>query len=370
MRNKVNHYLDKAVECPVCHRTFRNAGGLSGHLQFVHSVKPTKLGSLEGPDDISGLKEEVEMLQLLKRKRALEDPPPAAHYPEISELVGAGQLAPEVKTQLQSKMLGITQPAASESLLAQLVKNPQSIDYLVKAAKGIMGVQEHTSGGFGALGQLARDIGVPPVELLRSLFGNDKKVPDGTKVYGLDVGNLPTELAVELIREEREDRRAAKGEKRQDAMIEQFGKVIEVYLGERGKDGGHVISQKAPAQEEAFTCECGESIGYAPGATTFTCPKCSTVYVEEVSKPAQAPKTLTARPLSPEGKELPSSNLSANPEATMICSCGQSLDVTGLDLLSTISCPVCGELSKVTSPDVPVPVRALNKEEVRRFQNG
>lgn len=107
------------VVCELCGKEFKTRSGLGGHMRFYHGTRDSEeqsnIRSLEQPAPVISpspsnreLREAVERARL-QSELAKFGVTPQQPLADISQQMGAGELDPTIKQQLQSRMF-TTQP--------------------------------------------------------------------------------------------------------------------------------------------------------------------------------------------------------------------------------------------------------------------
>lgn len=320
----MKQYSQSEIVCPECNRSFKSPQGLHGHLRWVHGISAEK-GTLAGhygeSSDVQELHERVEELKLRRRQKELErdiardDGKGSAD--DLSQAVGLGNLADPVKEKLQSRAFGIEE---RKDWVGSLLSNPSGIREIVGAIRYVLGSdQKHAS----TISELASELGLSAPDLMQRLWSNNSKsMPSGTAIGGIDVSGLPAEVAVELVKEARQDAR----DKERIALFANLVEEIPRILDLRNNPGkAQKVVGKADSTPQTYV-----------------------------------PRQLEARPVNGQGEveEV------AEP-VEMQCSCGQILDITGVPIHAHVQCPACGQISKIVELDNPAPVRSLTEQELR-----
>lgn len=354
-------FTDRALPCPECGKTFKTPQALENHRRG-HLAR----ADISEQKDSARLAEEVRVLKLEAEKRRLEatSKPPAPSFPDAAEVAGLGKMQPAVAERVQSRAFGLASQPQS-SWVDKFLSNPEGLKLAVDALRGIIG----TSYGDSGLAIL-KEIGID----IKELFNHSRAPASGAiKIAGIDLTGVPltSNVLTALIDYEAKKEAAEREAESRNSMAESWKKALELLeplieskLGNGSSSGGGIgarVSESPSSPARAlqnryhFICKnCNAEVPLPEGTATgesVICPVCGDKYVKEISSaPPQINKEVKSKAIPVE-------------KITMKCKCGQSIDVTGVPLLSDVKCPVCGAIAKVTSPDEPLEPQPVSEQE-------
>lgn len=392
---------DRQVDCPLCleggtTRTFRSKPGLSGHLQFFHSLDResvsevmANLGELAGGKPVADLglttapetekvatttsptspvapsnrerraqveakKLEAEDLEADAKIEALRARQASrTKIPDVGEQLGLGALTPETRAQLQGKTFD-TQPQEQQPKWYEKILGNMSVGEALGLARNALGVGQG-GGDLQAIGGLLQLLGA---RNLKDLMGNSQApvavapeafdLPDGTRLpagFPLDANLISTII------------KAKSGDPMQ-STAEHWLKVLSPLIAEKAEDmkavrEGRISGKPAQPKQAFMTCPgCGTKfdVSTATPGDTMICPRCEAELVyEDTKKPSSKgqPKREGLKPFIAQEPELP----------TIQCECGQllSYDPQTQGLGSVLVCGICGKENTLMSATEAMP---------------
>lgn len=361
-------YTNSDIQCPVCQRWFKSPQALRGHLRFTtcgdkvegfpqeENIKRWPSGSDSPSQGIKGLEYEIKRLELERKIRelAVSAPQQAHKIPDMAEQAGLGTMTEPIRTEVQSRAFGVSEHQNNPGLV-DLLKSP-NLPIILKAARGALGVQE---GGSDTLDILEK-LGLNLRELIELARRGEEgvKAPAGLKVGSIDLQGIsltPELLGIVLKHQDSQQRYAYERERDSTLMdgIQDLGALVKSYLEDRAvaKTNGAGISAEAKAEAEApgeileLVCpECQTEftvnmLDYPPGSV-IECPneECPVTWPIVSRREAMAQERTWRKEAANQPEPV-----------TLECSCGQLLDISGLEIGSKIRCPLCEQETTIIS---------------------
>lgn len=359
-------FKGQEVQCPSCGRWFASSQGLKGHLQFTgcgqgdagvglpaQDIEKMSLTGRPAPaiPDVKRLKQEVEALKLEEEKaRLLATRGDRTKSPDIMEGAGLGSFMGEAQQIAQKRALGIEGQQPKNPWWSGLLGSATIADVIGILRGGVVG---QPSGG-GGLEGVSTLLGLIGAKDLRSLIGGNTSVATAPESFDLPDGThipkgfpLESNLLLAMMRQKSGDPLAAALER----TLTQFGKWVDegtIKLGSGGGGSQHIANE--PSQPEVILCsKCGAETQIPPDIKLGQQIKCSRCEQTFTAVDDTKPEPKPSQPRKRQAKIKP-------PEKDIVvCECGQTIDVTGKEVLSEVECPACGKIGKIIKPDEPLP---------------
>lgn len=370
-------YENQNLECPICHRLFKNEQGRKAHIRQIHERINERITVDQAPgsavrkdevDSISGLREDCERLELLAKRRRLtsELPATSTRTADLMEQSGLGPFTEESRTLAQKRAMGIRDQDQVEGWFSKLLSAPGGIQAGVDALRGIIGVGHNNEGsGLGILKELGVD--------LKQLWerGQATKADSALSVGGINLNGvrLTPEVLTSLIAfKQAED--DLNYQKTKDASFRDNMNVIidlvkssgilnriggEIAKGSFPKPGAERdISEKYMPEvaDNVFTCPVCQTENTIPAdaqpGVRIQCqgPGCEQSWVVEDPQVRQPQRQVKKKPVKIEEPII---------EETACPGCGQLLSLANRSIGDIIRCGVCGDELTVTSETLAVP---------------
>ena len=381
-------YGDHNLECPICHRFFKNEQGRKGHIRYVHeritddSISGSAIRE-DGAESITDLKKDCERLELLAKRRKLtsELPSAAARPLDVMEQAGLGTLEGQAKELAQRRAMGVKDPGQAESWLSKLLATPGGVAAGISALRGVLDIpSKNDGGGLGVLKDL-KDLGID----FKSLWerGQATKADSSFKVgpISLDGVSLTPEVLTSLITFQQAadslNYQKAKDESFQSGM-QQLLKLVQdsgvlsrigggIASAFEGRGPGRDISQRGSEPvRQVIICElCGVENAMPAPAEIFpgmiiNCSgkdslgdNCPRSWMVEDSRQAQKQQVKVEDPIV---EEVPCKT------------CGQLLSLADKVVGDVIRCSICEKEFTIISPGEAIPASEPLSQDEKRNQ--